>query len=368
MWEIRVTQIPFSQRAPLGCLQYFTGEEGLIQTFNFADNGRHLANQNYRACVRQETGMCSIAYEPCDDQSFRISPNNPYFDGSQGFYGMGGFGGYPGGFPGGYPGGFPGAPGGGFPGGAPGGLGGASPAGTFGDMGAAPIAMSGAPGGGAGGPAAAAAAGDEGGATPLGDTPTLADEGADDLIAEADGDGADNEVADETPPDNVQADEPIEEEGSGGGAPIISSGGGGFFSRFSSFFSRTLPSFSFDYDDDEAEIARSLEAREPKIKRRTKRETSLRRNARQLYHYCNDRITLPCVIEDFIGTGASKLSSCLPIHCGNSLCLPGQSSPCRVETSVTPFALGFHFGEGRHKGSAEDNIGACLRFSQQPCL
>lgn len=30
-WEIRVTQIPFSQRAPAGCLQYFTGNEGLIQ-------------------------------------------------------------------------------------------------------------------------------------------------------------------------------------------------------------------------------------------------------------------------------------------------------------------------------------------------
>lgn len=30
-WEIRVTQIPFSQRAPAGCLQYFTGNEGVIQ-------------------------------------------------------------------------------------------------------------------------------------------------------------------------------------------------------------------------------------------------------------------------------------------------------------------------------------------------
>lgn len=30
-WEIRVSQIPFSQRAPAGCLQYFTGNEGIIQ-------------------------------------------------------------------------------------------------------------------------------------------------------------------------------------------------------------------------------------------------------------------------------------------------------------------------------------------------
>lgn len=47
---------------------------GIIQTFNFADNGRHLANQNYRSCVRQEKGKCSIQYEPCNDQSFRIGP------------------------------------------------------------------------------------------------------------------------------------------------------------------------------------------------------------------------------------------------------------------------------------------------------
>lgn len=36
------------------------------------ENGRHLADQNYRACIRQEASMCSIAYEPCHDQAFRI--------------------------------------------------------------------------------------------------------------------------------------------------------------------------------------------------------------------------------------------------------------------------------------------------------
>lgn len=30
-WEVRVSQIPFSQRAPVGCLQYFFGNEGMIQ-------------------------------------------------------------------------------------------------------------------------------------------------------------------------------------------------------------------------------------------------------------------------------------------------------------------------------------------------
>lgn len=31
LWEIRVAQIPFSQRAPSGCLQYFTSPSGIIQ-------------------------------------------------------------------------------------------------------------------------------------------------------------------------------------------------------------------------------------------------------------------------------------------------------------------------------------------------
>lgn len=48
---------------------------GIVESFNFAENGRHLANQNYKACVRQSKGMCSIAYEPCDDESFRIGPS-----------------------------------------------------------------------------------------------------------------------------------------------------------------------------------------------------------------------------------------------------------------------------------------------------
>lgn len=43
---------------------------------NFAENGRHLANQDYMICMRQEKGMCSIAYEPCDENSFKIGAGN----------------------------------------------------------------------------------------------------------------------------------------------------------------------------------------------------------------------------------------------------------------------------------------------------
>lgn len=81
LWQIRITQVPFSQRAPQGCLQYFTESTGFLQTFNFAENGRHLANQNYKICFKQMTGMCSIAYEPCNDQSFRIGPSQSTFSG-----------------------------------------------------------------------------------------------------------------------------------------------------------------------------------------------------------------------------------------------------------------------------------------------
>lgn len=76
MWEVIVTQVPFTQRAPVGCFQYYTGNNGVIRTMNYAENGRHLANQDYNICMRQEIGMCSIAYEPCDENSFRIGPNN----------------------------------------------------------------------------------------------------------------------------------------------------------------------------------------------------------------------------------------------------------------------------------------------------
>ncbi|XP_055597949.1 uncharacterized protein LOC129747669 [Uranotaenia lowii] len=320
LWEIKVTQIPFSQRAPSGCMQYFTGSSGVFQTFNFAENGRHLANHNYRACFRQEKGMCSVAYEPCDDQSFRIG--NPIGNGAM-------IGGSPGSVPGTGAGGVPGAPGAGVgtlgPGGVPvagtvpGVPGGAT--GTFSDpsLAADPLA-----------PAAD---------VPVADVvPPPADAEADDgpgiFDSPADEPAADEPAADEPAADEPAADDPEAEEGSGGGD------GGGFFSSFfPSFFSRSFHGYSH-------------------------RQA---RYSRQLFtSSCTDRITLPCIVEDFIGVGMGDLPRCLPVHCGNSLC-PAGVSPCRIETTVTPFALGIHFGEGLDKGSPEDNIGACLRYSQIPC-
>ena len=170
----------------------------------------------------------------------------------------------------------------------------------------------------------AAEDGGDAGDTPADDTP------ADDTQ----GDSPQNDEPQDDAQDDPQNDEPQNDpadEGSGGGD-------GGFFGGF--------PSFSFP------SLFRSF--------------TGSRRG-RQLYSPCTDRITLPCIVEDFIGAGMGDFPTCIPVHCGSSLCQAGVSS-CKVETSVTPFHIGVHFGDGKtHKGSPEENIGACLRYKQLPC-
>ena len=72
MWEMRVIQLGFEQRAPAGCLQYHQVANGTLKTLNYLPNGRYLANHDYLICIRQEYGMCSVAYMPCANDSFRI--------------------------------------------------------------------------------------------------------------------------------------------------------------------------------------------------------------------------------------------------------------------------------------------------------
>lgn len=91
------------------------------------------------------------------------------------------------------------------------------------------------------------------------------------------------------------------------------------------------------------------------------------REKRQFYSNCRDRITMPCIVEDFIGTGLGPLPGCEPVHCGMQFCSNGMW-PCRIESTVTPFYVGIHFGDGAGKGSPEDNIGACLRYQQVQCM
>merc|ERR1719333_1073124 len=51
---------------PPGCLQFFTGATGLVQTFNWqtATTSVHLASQSYDVCVRKMIGMCVICWAP----------------------------------------------------------------------------------------------------------------------------------------------------------------------------------------------------------------------------------------------------------------------------------------------------------------
>merc|ERR1711944_332627 len=59
-FEIKVTQYACNSvmRPPEGCLQYYTGTEGRLKTFNFAGDNHHLPNQAYSICIRQEMGFC----------------------------------------------------------------------------------------------------------------------------------------------------------------------------------------------------------------------------------------------------------------------------------------------------------------------
>merc|ERR1719230_757717 len=51
---------------PPGCLQFFTGATGMVQTFNWqtATTSVHLASQSYDVCVRKMIGMCVICWSP----------------------------------------------------------------------------------------------------------------------------------------------------------------------------------------------------------------------------------------------------------------------------------------------------------------
>lgn len=293
LWEMRISQIPFSQKAPLDCRQYYTGSEGVVQTFNFADNGRHLANQNYRICIRQESNMCSIVYQPCDDQSFAIGPLYPRRRNMTTTTAM---------------------------------------------------------------PQSGATLGATISPTQSQQQQQIMQEGDQQQQMSQQQMMQQQQLTTTTtiqpttipirttirttrsPPRTTirvttQASLNDNVEGSGGGEPAR------IEPDFMALFRNTI----FDF------------------------RSNKRRNSRRLYSTCNDRITMPCIIEDFIGPGKGPLPGCEPVHCGSSFCATAIN-PCRIETTVTPFYLGVKFGNGRRKGSPEENIGACIKYSQMECL
>lgn len=150
-------------------------------------------------------------------------------------------------------------------------------------------------------------------------------------------------AADETPTADDPADEATSDDDAAADDADAADGsgddGGGFFGglpSFSSFFSRSMK--------------------------------TNHRQGRQFSSTCTDRITTPCVVEDFIAAGMGTVPDCRPVHCGKSLCPNGLDTGCRIESTVAPFGIGVHFGEGADKGSPEDNFGACLRYNQMACV
>jgi len=72
-WRIKVSQIECSSsvRAPNGCLQYYLENVNTISSFNWdglstrtGTAGGTLASVDYRACIRQNKGMCTVEWSP----------------------------------------------------------------------------------------------------------------------------------------------------------------------------------------------------------------------------------------------------------------------------------------------------------------
>jgi len=76
-WEILVSQYSCGSRlAPhSGCLQYFTGVSGRIESYNYQnpDAPFLLGKMDYSACIRQEKGYCSITYTALDFKMDKVN-------------------------------------------------------------------------------------------------------------------------------------------------------------------------------------------------------------------------------------------------------------------------------------------------------
>uniref|UniRef100_A0A182N9D5 CUB domain-containing protein n=1 Tax=Anopheles dirus TaxID=7168 RepID=A0A182N9D5_9DIPT len=89
LWNIELSQIACAsaERAPAGCLQYYTEPSGEISSLNYglgenpalntvsARGSRQLASTNYGICIRPAAGRCSITYSlPANDRNaFTVS-------------------------------------------------------------------------------------------------------------------------------------------------------------------------------------------------------------------------------------------------------------------------------------------------------
>ncbi|XP_062538544.1 uncharacterized protein LOC134206829 isoform X2 [Armigeres subalbatus] len=73
-FNIRITQLT-SREAPEGCLQFYTGINGYIKSFNYDDHSvvvterkpSYLNNLNYAICIRRAPNFCAVTFENIGD-------------------------------------------------------------------------------------------------------------------------------------------------------------------------------------------------------------------------------------------------------------------------------------------------------------
>jgi len=79
-FSIKITQIECDSlaKAANGCLQYFTGVSGNLQSFNYNNAaGLQLSDTDYTICVRMERNFCGIQYNACADNTVVTPTPNP---------------------------------------------------------------------------------------------------------------------------------------------------------------------------------------------------------------------------------------------------------------------------------------------------
>ncbi|CAG9788943.1 unnamed protein product [Diatraea saccharalis] len=323
LWLMRFAQMPLAYSAPHDCLQYYTADNGTIQTFNFAINGRHLAGQDYKACVRKNTGKCGVRYSPCDNRSFRIGPGK----------------------------------------GTPEII---DPAEIEPDSG-----VSGGPDTGSYGPDG------QNDPSAISTTPRANITGDQQMEESQNGSHTDYPLYPECSMQQMPvmpANEIEEIEGSGADPQMASVvedpvRSPSLAARIWSFI---WPSWLWG----QRSMSWGWSRWSPYAQHYVKEDDKLRyygygNFGASLLGYgrkrCTDRITIPCENEYFISSTSYIPGVCDPHHCGNTFCPGVGNNDCRVETSISPFAVSVHFGTATSKRNPEENIGACLRYTQLPC-
>ncbi|XP_034834496.1 uncharacterized protein [Maniola hyperantus] len=259
LWLLRLAQMPLAQSSPNNCLQFHIENNGTIKTFNYASNGRHLAAQEYRACVRRNIGFCSVRYTPCDNRSFRIGPR--------------------------------------------------------GDISSDPSSTD-----------------QMDQVMPVDDEENQQDE---------EGSGSDPQIEEtSTPRPSLMARI---------WSYIWPFGGQRALAEQRSFWSWSP--YMQHYSEE-------------KLKYYGYGNYAASGFGRQ---GCTDRVTIPCENEYFVSSQLFGPGVCDPHHCGSSFCPGIRPSDCRVDTSITPFAVSVHFGAPTLKPNPEENIGMCLRYTQVLC-